>query len=286
MPKSAADIIALLKANASITALVQPSYIFDYEQVENRRFFPSIEVVLINPESTNRTDEADITTYSFEIRIYQRRAGILSDEISFFDTIEPLVVTTLVTNTLQDHRISLEAKSWERKTNNRFAVSTIRARLVQIVKPSVTPDATLTFKVNGSDVNNYPASDYSYIAVNTEVSYGYGTAEIGIPSDSGVPAYFSTTFRGIFSTDIIITNTDIGSTGDKLNKIALLKTASLEHQTARLIYVNKTNIEGFQTVTNDIKVIVNEVRFLYKADVNIVYRVSGRLIEAPTLTTP
>lgn len=284
MAKTALELANLLKNNASITALVQSSYIFPYAQVETRRIYPSIEVVLNQPESTTRTDELDSTSYSFEIRVYQRRKGTLADEITFFDAIEPLIVTVLTSTPLQDHRIILESKNWSREDDNLYAVSIIGVKIVQITKPTSTVDATLTFKVSGSDVSNAPALDRTYLCFNTEAYGGYGTAEYGVTgADNAIPVQFSTTYRSYFSTNVIVQVGDIGSTSDMLDQINKLK-ANMEHQIARLVYTNKTNTESPSQINNDVKVIINEVRFLYPQDQNVVFRVIGRFTQLPTLT--
>lgn len=56
--------------------------IFDYEQYEARRRYPSAEILTVQPKSTSETKKSTDITVGYEIRYYVRNLGIRTDEIA------------------------------------------------------------------------------------------------------------------------------------------------------------------------------------------------------------
>ena len=136
-------------------------------------------------------------------------------------------------------------------------------------------DGVLQFKVTGSTVDNAPSVDYTYTNVfDVDLQSGYRDIEEGY-TGSNIPKHFAGHIQGRFICNIMVKNADLGSTGDKLNKMPLLTTNG-ERPSIKFVYTNKTADEV--AITNTFTADPESVQMLYKTNDAVVFRLIARLI--------
>lgn len=261
--------------------------IYDYEQYEARRKYPSCEVVTVQPESTTETKKSTEYGVTFEIRYYVRNLGIRTDEVANQKLVEDAIMTQMESMTLQDHKVVMESKIWSRQNVNKapghpaFIVSTLRLTIRQITPTTATADGTLTFILLNSDVANPPAGNYSYSNVfDVDLSSGYKDREESY-NNSTIPLNFSGDLTGNFVCNIMVNSADLGTTGDKLNKMPLLLSTG-ERPQYQFRYVDKT--ADSSTITNVFNCEIDSVQAVYSTANGVVFRLIAKLKSDITVT--
>lgn len=255
--------------------------IFDFPQYEARRKYPSCEVEVVQPESTNETKKSTETTVSFEIRYFVRNLGSRSDEIASQKLVEDVIIAQMESMTLQDHKVVFESKTWKRSQVDKspghpsYTVSILRVTVRQITTTTAIADGTLTFILANSNVANPPGANYTYTNVfNVDLKVGYRDIEEGI-TDSNIPIHFAGHLSGNFICSIMVNSTDVGSTGEKLDEMTKLLSTG-EKPTYQFTYVNKT--ADSSTITNTFTCEVDSVQMQYSTTDGVVFRLIAKLI--------
>ena len=188
--------------------------------------------------------------------------------------------------TLQDHKVVFESKIWQREQVGKFGadfppymVSTLKISVRQIIPSTATADGVLKFDLSESDVDSPPSGDYTYTEVfDVDLSEGYRD----IPekyTGSSVPLHYAGDFVGTLICNIPVKAADLGSTGDKLNKLITLRTTG-EKPDVTFIYTNKTGGASPSTITETFTVEPDTLQRLYRYQDTVVYRLTA------TITTP
>ena len=255
--------------------------IFDYEQYTTRRRYPSCEVLTTQPESTVETKRSTDTTIAFEINYFDKNLGLRTDDVSTQREVENVIMARMETMVLQDYKVVFESKSWTRQSVQRdgshpaYLVSTLKITVKQVNVTVMPVDGVLQFKVTGSTVDNAPSVDYTYTNVfDVDLQSGYRDIEEGY-TGSNIPKHFAGHIQGRFICNIMVKNADLGSTGDKLNKMPLLTTNG-ERPSIKFVYTNKTADEV--AITNTFTAEPESVQMLYKTNDAVVFRLIARLI--------
>jgi hypothetical protein len=255
--------------------------IFDYEQYTTRRRYPSCEVLTTQPESTVETKRSTDTTIAFEINYFDKNLGLRTDDVSTQREVENVIMARMETMVLQDYKVVFESKSWTRQSVQRdgshpaYLVSTLKITVKQVNVTVMPVDGVLQFKVTGSTVDNAPSVDYTYTNVfDVDLQSGYRDIEEGY-TGSNIPKHFAGHIQGRFICNIMVKNADLGSTGDKLNKMPLLTTNG-ERPEIKFVYTNKTADEV--AITNTFTAEPESVQMLYKTNDAVVFRLIARLI--------
>ena len=255
--------------------------IFDYEQYTTRRRYPSCEVITTQPESTVETKKSTDTTIAFEINYYDKNLGLRTDDVSTQREVENVIRARMETMVLQDYKVVFESKSWSRQSVQRdgshpaYLVSTLKITVRQVNVTVMPVDGVLTFNVAGSSVDNAPGSDYIYTNVfDVDLQSGYRDIEEGY-TGSNIPKHFAGHIQGRFVCNIMVKNADLGTTGDKLNKMPLLLTTGEKPQ-IKFVYTNKTADEV--AITNTFTADPESVQMLYKTTDGVVFRLIAKLI--------
>jgi hypothetical protein len=261
--------------------------IFDYEQYTTRRRYPSCEVLTTQPESTVETKRSTDTTIAFEINYYDKNLGLRTDDVSTQRDVENVIRARMETMVLQDYKVVLESKSWSRQSVQRdgshpaYLVSTLKITVRQVNVTVMTADGVLQFKVSGSTVDNAPSADYTYTNVfDVDLQSGYRDIEEGY-TGSNIPKHFAGHIQGRFVCNIMVKNTDLGTTGDKLNKMPLLRSNG-EKPSIKFIYTNKTADDS--AITNTFTADPESVQMLYKTTDGVVFRLIAKLITDNVIT--
>lgn len=261
--------------------------IFDYAQYEARRKYPSCEVVVVQPESTTETKKSTEKTVAYEIRYYTRNLGARTDEAATQKSVEDVILAQIESMVLQDHKVVLESKQWTRQQVQRagshpaYLVSTLRITVRNIVTTTATADGTLKFKLTGSTVDNAPGGDYTYTNVfDVDLASGYRDVEEGYVN-SNIPKHFAGHIQGSFVCSIMVNAADMGTTGEKINKMDKLTTLGEKPQ-YRFEYTNKTADES--TITNVFDCEIDRVQALYRTNDGVVFRLIAKLISDITVT--
>lgn len=266
--------------------------VFTKPQYPTRRRYPSCEVIITTPQGTEETPDKTSRIYGFEVRLYTKNLGDQSDELTTQTTVESTIIAQIESLTLQDHRIVFESKLWSREQFQRdgshpaYTVSILRVQVRQVTSATMPQTGTLTFINSSSSVDNPPGSNYSFTAINVDISEGYTGVDESVttsPRGFGVPIYYTGHFRGKFICDIIVAATDIGSTGEKLNKIMTLRSTG-EKPEMVYTYTEKTNTTSPSTITETVKLELDTLQRRYISGQNVVYRVIADLIEPSTIT--
>lgn len=261
--------------------------IFDYAQYTTRRRYPSCEVLTTQPESTVETKRSTDTTIAFEINYFDKNLGLRTDDVSTQRSVENVIMARMETMVLQDYKVVFESKSWTRQSVQRdgshpaYLVSTLKITVKQVNVTVMPVDGVLQFKVTGSTVDNAPSVDYTYTNVfDVDLQSGYRDIEEGY-TGSNIPKHFAGHIQGRFICNIMVKNADLGSTGDKLNKMPLLTTNG-ERPSIKFVYTNKTADEV--AITNTFTAEPESVQMLYKTNDAVVFRLIARLITDITIT--
>ena len=269
---------------------IETGNVFDYVQYEKRRLYPSCEIVTIQPESTVETKKTTETTVGFEIRYFIKNLGIRSDSILTQKSEEDEIRSQIEAMTLQDHKVVFESKLWQREQVGKFGadfppymVSSLKITVRQIIPSTATADGVLKFDVSESDVDNAPSGDYTYTEVfDVDLSEGYKS----IPekhTGSNLPLRYAGDFSGTLICNIPVKAADLGTTGDKLNKLITLRTTG-EHTDVTFIYTNKTGGESPSTITETFTVKPDTLQRLYRYQDTVVYRLTATVTTPSTVT--
>ena len=262
--------------------------IFDYAQYTTRRRYPSCEVLTTQPESTVETKRSTDTTIAFEINYFDKNLGLRTDDVSTQREVENVIMARMETMVLQDYKVVFESKSWTRQSVQRdgshpaYLVSTLKITVKQVNITVMPVDGVLKFIDIGSTVvDDQPSGDYTYTNVfDVDLQSGYRDIEEGY-TGSNIPKHFAGHIQGRFICNIMVKNADLGSTGDKLNKMPLLRSNG-ERPTIKFVYTNKT-ADGV-AITNTFKAEPESVQMLYKTTDGVVFRLIAKLITDNIIT--
>jgi hypothetical protein len=279
---TAATIQAHLIGGTYPEGTLDANNIFDYAQYTTRRRYPSCEVITTQPESTIETKKSTDTTIAFEINYYDKNLGLRTDDVSTQREVENVIRARMETMVLQDYKVVLESKTWSRQSVQRdgshpaYLVSTLKITVRQVNVTVMPVDGVLKFIDNGSTVpDNQPTQDYTYTNVfDVDLQSGYRDIEEGY-TGSNIPRHFAGHIQGRFICNIMVKSTDLGTTGEKLNKMPLLKNNG-EKPEIEFVYTNKTADE--QTITNTFTAEPESVQMMYKTTDGVVFRLIARLI--------
>jgi hypothetical protein len=261
--------------------------IFDYAQFATRRRYPSCEITTIQPQSTIETKKSTDKIVSYEISYYDKNLGLRSDDVATQKSVEDVIMAQMESMVLQDHKITFESKTWNRESFQRdgshpaYMVSTLKITVRQVNVTTMTPDGVLKFDVSESTVDGAPVADYIYTNVfDVDLQSGYRDIEEG-HTGSNIPVHYAGHIQGRFICNIMVKSTDLGTTGDKLNKLPLLRTNGEKPKIA-FIYTNKT--ADSSTITNTFTAEPESVQALYKTNDGVVFRLIAKLISDITVT--
>jgi len=262
--------------------------IFDYEQYTTRRRYPSCEVITTQPESTVETKRSTDTTIAFEINYYDKNLGLRTDDVSTQREVENVIMARMETMVLQDYKVVFESKSWSRQSVQRdgshpaYLVSTLKITVRQVNVTVMPVDGVLKFIKTGSSIDNIPAyADYTYTNVfDVDLQSGYRDIEEGY-TGSNIPKHFAGHIQGRFICSIMVKAADLGTTGDKLNKMTLLRDNG-EKPSIKFIYTNKTADDS--AITNTFTADPESVQMLYKTTDGVVFRLIAKLITDNVIT--
>lgn len=266
---------------------------FDYKQLDNRRHYPSIEVFINDSGASDRTKQKDIVHSSFTVRIFQKIQSNINEEDANQRQAEKQLITLLEAAVLADHRIVVETETLKSmrilERHPYFYVSELTISIRSAKTPSLPLDGILVFDATNSSVDNPPISNYTYTACyDTLVSDGYREIHEYVtsnPDGDKWPVPFAGGFNGRIVTNAVVGVNDIGTTGDKLNKLKSLRSNG-EKPTVVFIYTNKTNESPTpHTITESgIKFRVDSVDRVYNNGDNVIYRIIGRLIAPSSIS--
>ena len=255
--------------------------IFDYEQYEGRRRYPSAEIMTVQPESTSETKKSTDITVGYEIRYYTRNLGIRTVEVASQKSVEDVIMTQMESMVLQDHKITFESKVWTRKQVDKspshpsYTVSILRITVRQITTTTSVSDSTLTFVLSGSTVDSAPAANYTYTnGFDVDLSSGYSDVDEGY-TGSHIPAHFAGHLQGRFIGSIMVKAADMGTGGDKLNRMDKLTTLG-NKQIYKFIYVNLTSDSS--TITSTFNCEIESTTMRYSTSEGTVFRIIAKLI--------
>jgi len=278
---TAATIQAHLIGGTYPEGTLDANNIFDYAQYTTRRRYPSCEVITTQPESTIETKKSTDTTIAFEINYYDKNLGLRTDDVSTQREVENVIRARMETMVLQDYKVVLESKTWSRQSVQRdgshpaYLVSTLKITVRQVNVTVMPVDGVLKFVKVGSTVDNAPGADYTYTNVfDVDLQSGYRDIEEG-HTGSNIPKHFAGHIQGRFICNIMVKNADLGTTGDKLNKMPLLRSNG-EKSEIKFEYTDKTADEV--TITNTFTAEPESVQMLYKTNDAVVFRLIARLI--------
>lgn len=278
---TAATIQAHLLGGTYPEGTLDANNIFDYEQYTTRRRYPSCEVITTQPQSTVETRRSTDTTVAFEIRYYDKNLGLRTDDVNTQREVENAITARMETMVLQDYKIVFESKTWSRESVQRdgghpaYLVSTLKITVRQVNVVEMPVDGVLKFKVSGSSVDSAPSGDYTYTNVfDVDLQSGYRDIEEGY-TGSNIPRHFAGHIQGRFICNIMVKNADLGTTGDKLNKMPLLRSNG-EKPEIKFEYTDKTADEA--TITNTFTAEPESVQMMYKTSDAVVFRLIARLI--------
>ena len=269
---------------------INANNVYDYEQYDKRRRYPSCEVWTTQPESTIESKKTTETTVGFEIRYYVKNLGLRSAQIISQKDVEAEIMSVIEAMTLQDHKVVLESKVWAREQVGRFGgnfpsyiVSILRITVRQVTPSTATADGVLKFDLSESSVDSPPGEDYTYSEVfDVDLIGGYRNIPEKYTS-SNVPKYYAGNFEGRLICNIPVKAADLGSTGDKLNKLITLRSIG-ETPDVTFIYTNKTGGASPSTITETFTVKPESLQRLYRYQDTVVYRFIGVISEPSAIT--
>ncbi len=255
--------------------------IFDYKQYEKRRKYPSCEIETVQPESTNETLKSTELTVGYEISYYVRNLGARTDEVANQKLVEDVIISQMESFVLQDHKITFESKSWNRKQVNKapghpaYTISTLKITVRQITTTTAPTDGTLTFILAGSNVPNPPSGNYVYTNVfDVDLQSGYVTIEEGV-TGSHITKKFAGHLQGHFIANVMVKSADLGSTGEKLDEMPKLNTNG-EKPTYQFTYVDLTSDSS--TITNTFTCELTSMNMIYSTSQGVVFKIIAKLI--------
>jgi len=261
--------------------------VFDYAQFVTRRRYPSCEIVTTQPQSTIETKKSTEKMVTFEISYYDKNLGLRTDDVATQKSVEDVILAQMEAMVLQDYKVTFESKTWSRNSFQRdgghpaYMVSTLKITVRQVNVTTMTPDGVLKFDLSESTVDGAPVADYIYTNVfDVDLQSGYRDIEEG-HTGSNIPVHYAGHIQGRFICSIMVKAADLGTTGDKLNKLPLLRTNGEKPQIA-FIYTNKT--ADSSTITNTFTADPESVQALYRTTDGVVFRLIARLISDIAVT--
>lgn len=261
--------------------------VFDYEQYEGRRKYPSCEVVTVQPNSTTETLKSTDVQVAFEVRYYQKNLGVRTDEVASQKSVEDVILSQIESMVLQDHKVVLESKIWSRNQVNKsprhpsYIVSVLKITVRQVKTTTAPVIGSLTFITAGSLMDNNPGSNFTYSNVfDVDIMNSYNDVEESYTS-SNIKKSFTGDLRGRFICSIMVKSTDFGSTGEKLNQITKIRTTG-EKINMYFRYVDKT--ADSNSITHDFFGEPESLQMLYRTNDGVVYRLIVRLLSDVTIT--
>jgi hypothetical protein len=261
--------------------------VFDYAQFVTRRRYPSCEIVTTQPQSTIETKKSTEKIVAFEISYYDKNLGLRTDDVATQKSVEDVILAQMESMVLQDYKVTFESKTWSRNSFQRdgghpaYMVSTLKITVRQVNVTTMTPDGVLKFDLSESTVDGAPVADYIYTNVfDVDLQSGYRDIEEG-HTGSNIPVHYAGHIQGRFVCSIMVKAADLGTTGDKLNKMPLLRTNGEKPEIA-FIYTNKT--ADSSTITNTFTADPESVQALYRTTDGVVFRLIARLISDIAVT--
>jgi len=261
--------------------------VFDYAQFVTRRRYPSCEIITTQPQSTIETKKSTEKIVAFEISYYDKNLGLRTDDVATQKSVEDVILAQMEAMVLQDYKVTFESKTWSRNSFQRdgghpaYMVSTLKITVRQVNVTTMTPDGVLKFDLSESTVDGAPVADYIYTNVfDVDLQSGYRDIEEG-HTGSNIPIHYAGHIQGRFICSIMVKAADLGTTGDKLNKLPLLRTNGEKPQIA-FIYTNKT--ADSSTITNTFTADPESVQALYRTTDGVVFRLIARLISDIAVT--
>ncbi len=261
--------------------------VFDYEQYEGRRKYPSCEIITTQPESTTETAKSTDVQVAFEIRYFTKNIGVRTDEVAGQKSVEDVIIAQIESFTLQDHKIVFESKNWSRQQVARapghpsYILSVLKITVRQVTVTTLTPHGTLTFIVAGSSMDSLPGANYTYSNVfDVDFTAGYNDIEESYTS-SRIKKSFTGDLRGRFICSIMVNSADFGSTGEKLNQLAKIRSTG-EKSNLNFSYADKTADNS--TMTHTFTGEIDNLQMLYRTNEGIIYRLIVRLLSDITVT--
>jgi len=284
---TAATIKTQLEAGVYPDNTLSVDNIFDYAQYDARRKYPSCEIETVQPESTAETKKSTEISTSYVVRYFVRNLGVRTDEIANQKLVEDVIMAQIESMVLQDHKVVFEGKTWKREQVNKtpshpaYTVSTLTISVKQVTTTTATADGVLKFILAGSTVDSAPAGDYTYTNVfDVDLKAGYHDVEEG-HTGTHLVKHFAGHIAGNFIGSIMVNSADLGTTGDKLNKMPKLTTFG-EKPIYRFEYTNNTSDES--TITNVFDCEIDSVQMQYSTREGVVFRLIAKLITDVTVT--
>lgn len=292
MTISTDSILDALKSGTYSLSTLIPTRFFKTQLPQSRIRYPCV-LLLETPTGNTATQEDTNFVRSFDVRIYLGlRGGSTTGQTNTISTLENLekeILEVLENTPILEHKLTINEREWSRDYRNNelrpYVVSTLTIKARQITGVLSAADGILVFDVSQSNVDNPPILDYQYSEVfNTDISSGYRDFD-EFTTESSNPNRYSGGFEGSFITNVRVNDNDLGTTGEKLNQLNLLN-GNGEKATISFIYTDKTD-ETPTTITikNALKITVDNVKEVYRANGNTVFRIIGKLLQPKTLTT-
>ena len=285
-----ASIKALLDTGTYPENTISSGNIYDF--IRPRKLYPSIEIEMSKPEGKSETQEKTQRGYTFLIHLYYKQLGTGTDEIGKITQIEDQIVILLDTATLGDHKVVNEIFDWTREQPDRkhpfFYMSTLKLIISRVTETTtLIPDGVLKFQVSGSQIENPPIADHTYMNVyDVEISEGFRDIEEMVtsnPDGSHIPVHFASRFAGRFIGNFHLDSADIGTTGEKLNNLKNIL-ANGEKPNSIFIYTNKDSNTPPSIISETINMHIDEITRMYSTNDLTKYRILGKLTKPSTIT--
>ncbi len=284
---TATQIRDILKAGTFTDPALTSNRFFATAQPKTRRRYPSVEIVDVKPQSLNETKERSQFSTTYEIRYYKRTRGGQTtgseDEHQLVTTTQVEILDLIDLAVLEDHKIVSEDKTWNEKHQPDkippHILSILTVAVLRITAPPTgTPDGVLTFLIAGSNVDNPPGADYTYIQTfNTEYTEGHNKFD-EYTTQTEDPKRYSGGFRGSFITHIRVFDTDLGATGDKLNQLTKLRSNGTFPEVS-FQYNNKATDVPTKTIKKDLKLTIDDIQELYRTGDTTIFRILASPLE-------
>ena len=288
MVVTASEIKTQIIAGTYPEGTISSDNVFDYQQYEKRRKYPSCEITINNPTSTSETKKDTSTTYGFEIKLFTKNLGIQSNEVNIQDTLETTIMAQIESMSLQNHKLVFESKIWKRETVQRegthpaFLVSTLIVQVRQITSSVLTLDGVLTLL----EMDGAPLTPTTFDCFDTTIDEGYKHIEeqVTLNVDGALTGIdFAGAFSGIFMTNIVVKSADIGATSVKLNNLTKLKSNGFL-PLYKISYTDKTNTSTPSAISDIVYVNFTSLRRIYSHNDNTVYRLTGDVTQPSIIT--
>jgi len=289
---TASSIVTQLKAGTYPSDTLNDDNILDFPQYDRRRKYPSCEVEVVQPEGTEETKQSTITTFGFNVKYFVRNLGIRTDEVASQKTVEDIIISQIEAMTIQDHKVVLESKIWRREQVQRtkdhpaYTISVLAVTVRQVTPTTATADGTLKFILANSTVDSPPGADYLYTSVyDVDIQEGYRDIPEQAnnnPDGLHTPHHYAGAFSGRFIGNIPVKAADLGTTGDKLNKLMTVRTVG-EKPIVEFEYTNKTNDGTPSTITETIELELDSLSRLYIHNNNVIYRIIATIRKPSTI---